>query len=368
MRDLPPPEFVKIDPAQVEADLVARYEARTGKTLYPAQIERLMLDQIAYAHSLALVAIQGTAEKMLVRRSSGVILDYLGDLVGTPRLLATPARCKIRLTLRDAGAAPVVVPAGSRVATADRQVLFALDADALVGPQGVTADATCSAAGARGNGLLPGQVSLLEPDLPVAAANVTTTDGGADDELDDRYKERIILAPEAYTTAGSYGAYRFHAMAAHQSIIDVAVHGASEGQPAGHIALYPLVESGMPSDLILSMVDAEVSSDRRRPLSDTVNVYRPDLVEYSVRATLVFYDTANRAETTLRARAALDAYLAQRQHQLGADLIPEQLSAALQVPGVYRAQIHEPALTVLVSNQWATCVAVTLSDGGSAHG
>ncbi|WP_262137000.1 hypothetical protein [Pseudomonas sp. Marseille-Q5117] len=49
MRELPKPEFVKIDPAATEADLIARYEFKSGKTIYPAQVERLFIDQVTTA-------------------------------------------------------------------------------------------------------------------------------------------------------------------------------------------------------------------------------------------------------------------------------------------------------------------------------
>ena len=103
MRELPKPEFVKIDPAAVEADLIARYEAKSGKTLYPAQIERLFIDLIAYTRSRVDMSIQNAGEQLLVRFARGVILDYLGELVATPRLLAQPARCQIRFSLPTAG-------------------------------------------------------------------------------------------------------------------------------------------------------------------------------------------------------------------------------------------------------------------------
>jgi hypothetical protein len=45
MRELPKPEFVKIDPAAIEAELIALYERDSGKSLFPAQIERLFINR-----------------------------------------------------------------------------------------------------------------------------------------------------------------------------------------------------------------------------------------------------------------------------------------------------------------------------------
>ena len=368
MQELPAPEFVTVDPAAVETDLVARYEAKTGKTLYPAQIERLFINQIAYAHGLAMTAIQGTAEKMLVRRSSGVVLDYLGEMVGTPRLLATAAQCKIRFIKQDAASADVVLPAGTTITTTDGKVAFAIEQEVTVTSKGVTTDAFCTEEGLAGNGWMPGQVSVLAADLPVLAVNTTESADGADDETDDHYKERIIMAPEAYTNAGSYGAYRYHALSAHQSIVAVDVRGPTEGEDDGHVALLPLVETGMPSDFLLTTVLNALSSQKKRPLCDTVLVRRPEQLDYEVQAELIFYATANQADALVRAQTALEAYVAERQVQLGADFVPEQISAVLQVAGVYRARVLSPTLRALDSGQWGNCTGINLTNGGTVNG
>jgi len=177
-----------------------------------------------------------------------------------------------------------------------------------------------------------------------------------------------MSAPEAYTNAGSYGAYRHHAMSAHQSIVDVAVYGPSEGEPPGQVALYPLTESGLPSDTLLAQVAAAVSDERVRPLTDIVHVRSSEAVEYTISTDLIFYMNADRAETMARAQSALDAWLAARQRTLGLDLVPEQISAILHVSGVYQAQVTSPTLQVLDAHQWGRCTGVTLTDGGAVNG
>jgi len=363
-----PPEFVRIDPAAIEADFVRYYEQRSGKTLYPGQVERLYTDQLAYAHTLALTAIQATAENMLVRFSNGGILDYLGELVGTPRLPAAAAQTEITFTLDAPANVPVTIPAGTLITSPDARVTFATVEAITASATPVTVRAICTEPGLSGNGWLPGQINAVQSDLPITASNPITSTGGADPESDDRYRERIISAPEAFTNAGSYGAYRHHAMSAHQSIVDVTVYGPSEGEPPGHVALYPLVETGLPSDTILSTVHAAVNAERVRPLTDLVHVRSPEQIDYTITANLLFYANTDRADTMQRAQAALDAFLADRQRKLGIDLVPEQLSAVLHVPGVYQATVTSPGLHVLDAHQWGYCTAITLTDAGVVNG
>lgn len=373
MRELPKPVFVDINPAATEADLIARYEAKSQKTLYPAQVERLFIDQIAYAVTRLEMGIQNAGEQLLVRFSNSPILDYLGDLVATHRLLAKPARCQIRFSMPAPVQQPLLIRAGTRVSTQDAKLTFLTDRDVViaVGQTQVSVTATCLIAGELGNGWAIGQISSIgdSPAPGMVATNTTVTADGVEDEDSDRYRERIILAPEAFSNAGSRGAYRYHALAVHQSIIDVAVHGPDEGQPPGHVALYPLTTTGLPSDDLLQQIKNQVTGEKLRPLCDTVHAYAPSEVRYQIKANITFYATADRAAAMLAARAAADAYAIERRAGLGRDLIPEQLIALLQVNGVYRADLVSPsAPQVLLSNEWANCTEIDLIDAGVADG
>ncbi|OLF53811.1 baseplate J/gp47 family protein [Pseudomonas chlororaphis] len=373
MRELPKPVFVEIDPAATEAALIARYEAKSGKTLYPAQVERLFIDQVAYAQTRLQMAIQNAGEQSLVRFATAPILDYLGELVATPRLLAAPARCPIRFSMPAAVLQPLLIPAGTRVSTQDAKITFLTDQDAIipVGQAQVAVTATCLAAGVVGNGWAVGQISSIgnSPASGMTAINTGITADGAEDEDDDRYRERIILAPEAFSNAGSRGAYRYHALAVHQSIIDVAVHGPDDGQLDGHVALFPLTNSGLPSADLLQQIKSQVSGEKLRPLCDTVHALAPTEVTYAIKARLTFYANTDRAEAMRAARAAAEAYVVERRAGLGRDLVPEQITALLQGNGVYRAELELPgALRELQSNEWANNTSVLLEDAGVAYG
>lgn len=373
MRELPKPVFVDINPAATEADLIARYETKSQKTLYPAQIERLFIDQIAYAVTRLQMGIQNAGEQLLVRFANGPILDYLGELVATPRLLAKPSRCLIRFSMPAAVQQSLLISAGTRVSTQDSKLTFVTDQDVTiaVGQAQFSVTATCLVAGELGNGWAVGQISSIgNPPAPgLMATNTNVTANGVEDEDNDRYRERIILAPEAFSNAGSRGAYRYHALAVHQSIIDVEVHGPDEGQPPGHVALYPLTTTGLPSDDLLLQIKNQVTGEKLRPLCDTVHAYAPSEVRYQIKANITFYAFADRANVMLAVRAAADAYAIERRAGLGRDLIQEQLIALLQVNGVYRADLELPsALRVLQGNEWANCTSIELVDAGVANG
>jgi phage-related baseplate assembly protein len=103
--------------------------------------------------------------------------------------------------------------------------------------------------------------------------------GGDDEEGDDALRARIKLAPESYSCAGSRGSYKFFALTASQTIVDVLVDSSAPGT----VQIYPLVEGGISTPVeILNAVMAICSDEKVRPLCDTVTVISPTAVTYTL--------------------------------------------------------------------------------------
>ena len=88
MSDLEKPQFIETDVQTVLDECIAEYERLTGRPLYPAQSERLLINLIAYREHLVRVGIQEAAEQNLVAFARAPMLDYLGELVGVTRIPA----------------------------------------------------------------------------------------------------------------------------------------------------------------------------------------------------------------------------------------------------------------------------------------
>lgn len=83
---LPHPTFIDHDPAAVGSRLIEGFEAAMGRTLQPAQPERLFIDWLAYQFSLLRIEVQETGEQMLLAFARGAVLDHLGAFLGIARL------------------------------------------------------------------------------------------------------------------------------------------------------------------------------------------------------------------------------------------------------------------------------------------
>lgn len=221
------PDFIERDADKITAEMIAQYEAATGKTLYPAQAERLLIDLWAYREMLVRVAAQEAAKQNLVAFAREPMIDYLGELVGVYRLAAQPASIPLQFSVEEEQAIDVLIPAGTRVSASD-SIIFSTDTDVVLkaGLLLVNTTATCTEPGVAGNGWQPAQVSQLLDEIDnvdLQVTNLAASSGGSEQEDNDRLRERIKLAPESFTNAGSRKAYRFHAMQAHPNIVDVAV-------------------------------------------------------------------------------------------------------------------------------------------------
>ncbi|WP_420064078.1 baseplate assembly protein [Pectobacterium colocasium] len=360
------PVFIERDAAKITAELIAKYEADSGKTLYPAQAERLLIDLMAYREMLVRSAIQDAAKQNLVRYARAPMLDYLGELVGTYRLAALAGQTTLQFSVESALLTDTLIPAGTRVSASD-SVLFATDSDVIMkaGTLSATVAATCTQAGLVGNNWQPAQISTLVDeidDIDFTVRNLTASVGGSDEETDDRLRERIQLAPESFSTAGSKLAYRYHALSAHPDIVDVAVVRAEPGT----VHLYPLLSTGLPDDSVLAQVISVCSDEKVRPLTDTVAAKSPVPVEYSLHARLTLKRDVQALPVKQAAQQAALAWTERRRATLGQDIVPSQINAALLLDGVYSVELLSPALLVLDDWQLAICTDIAITIAGAA--
>ena len=148
---LPPPVFVNdadgLDPNLILADMIAEFEAAAGRTLYPAQVERLLINLYAYRESLVRNAIQYAAQQNLLAFASFPMLDYLGQLLSVTRLASQPAVTTLQFTLASALTVPFTIAAGTLVGTNDGQFAFATSATISI-----AAGATIASVAAVGDG------------------------------------------------------------------------------------------------------------------------------------------------------------------------------------------------------------------------
>nr|WP_319513692.1 baseplate J/gp47 family protein [uncultured Cohaesibacter sp.] len=174
----------------------------------------------------------------------------------------------------------------------------------------------------------------------------TDEDGNEVKEDLEVFRDRILLAPEAFSTAGPEGAYAFHALELDgvADLSDVAVYSAEDGATYSADVLFadaytagdratefadrdtgdpvepaevlivplPTVDYGDCDQSLLDRVYAAVTSKDVRPIGDCVRIEAPEIVNYQVSMTVYYAPGADPEPLIEAATAALETYTAKR--------------------------------------------------------
>lgn len=285
---LTPPVFVEqLTYEAILAQMIADVQARLPS--FDATVDSdpavKVLQVAAYREMLIRQAFQDGAMQNLVAYARGTALDHLGALVGTARLVITPAN-----------------PATGR--------------DAVM-------------------------------------------------ESDDAFRQRVVLAPESFSSAGPELAYVAHAKSASGDVLDASATSPSPGKVV--VSILSRIDDGTASATLLAAVDAIVNDKAIRPLGDDVSTVSAGIIRFMITASLITFAGPDVSVVLSASRAALDAFLADNR-KLGRTITRSGIVAALTVAGVHRVDLAAPLADVTCDEtQAAWCgVDVAISHGGYA--
>lgn len=359
--------FVDYNSENIYNTIVGSLISYCNEPLYPGDERRIFAEGVVSLFNMMYAHFDDAARQRLLRYARGAVLDGIAEFVGAVRLEPQPASATFRFSVETAQSENIIIPQGTRV-TSDGTVYFATDTlDVLqAGDTYVDIHATCTEGGSQYNGLAAGAVNTLVDMIPYisSAKNTTITAGGDDGEPyttegDDRFRERIRMAPAQFTTAGPESSYRYYAMSADPDIVDVALE-APEDEP-NVVNIYPLMTGGaLPEEDVLSAVEAACSASDVRPMTDKVNALAPETVEYSVE--VKYYTLIDEEADCVSAMegegGAIDQYNEWQQGALDRDINPDYLRKLMLAPGdgktgAYRVDITQPTVASVGKNQVA---------------
>jgi phage-related baseplate assembly protein len=359
-------EFMDISAATITEKLITGVEDRLSVPLYPGDERRLLLEALAPAIVQIINEADDNCKQRLLAYARNDVLDALGDRMNTSRLQASPAKTVLRFSVAEKRDRSTFIPQGTR-ATADGSAHFATMAAVTI-PAGalyVDVAAECTTPGAAFNGYSVGAISTITDLIPYVAGvtNIEASHDGDDGEPmdsggdgDNRYRERIRLAPAKLSTAGPEASYIYHALSASPLITDVKP---LNDHDAGTVELIIMTEDGSPSEDIIEAVQNACNDISVRPLNDLVIVNGPERVQYDIN--IKYYTTAENEQATVaaieNAGGALDKFNEWQQQKIGRDINPDKLRAFCLAPtdgtGALRMEITAPVFTSLTERQLA---------------
>lgn len=353
--NLPDITFAEKDAQIIENEIIQSYEEVSKQSLAVGDPRKKLLQSEVPIITGQRACIDFSAKQNLLAYAQDEYLDHLGILVGTPRLREAAATTMQRFTLSAIRNQPTTIEKGKRV-TAGYGIFFEVEEEGIIpaGQISVDVKVKCTEAGTTSNGYAPGTITTLVDPIPYIASvtNITESEGGAAQEDNDAYRDRIQQAPERFSTAGPDGAYIYWAKTASANIIDVKPYSPSPG--VVHVCV--LLNGGeIPGREILDAVFAICSGKKVRPLTDHVFAVAPDVISYSLN---VKYWIGKENETIAASiRSAVDKaaseYLLWQRSALGRDINPTELVYLMRAAGAKRVVVNSPVFQVLEDNQVA---------------
>lgn len=198
-------------------------------------------------------------------------------------------------------------------------------------------------------------LSLGDPDRGIAATL----------ESDDDFRRRMVLAPEGYSVAGPEGAYIYHALTAAGDVLDASATSPAPGEVL--VTILSRSADGTAAPALIATVDAYLSADARRPMTDEVTVQSAQILRFAVEATVTTFPGPDAAIVLAAGRSRLDAYIAGC-HRIGRDVTRSGIFAALHVEGVVNVAISAPAVDLVVDRTQASyCTGIAVTHAGTGE-
>lgn len=365
---LPEVNFLTTNPEQIQSEIITKYEEVSGRTLAPADPVRLFLLSIADVIIQQRATINVAAQQNLLSYATGEHLDALGVYLSVERLAESRAVTTLKFTLAQSLGNDYVIPINFEVTNGI--VTFATNDELVIKAGDMTGEvaATCTQSGIIGNDYLAGQINtIVKPRTFLKSAeNITITSGGADAESDAEFAERIRIAPNSFSVAGAKKAYEFHAYSVSSAIIDVSVVSPSPGS----VKVYPLLENGtLPTEDVLDQIEAYLSSDDIRPLTDEVEALSPNVSNYEIKVDYWISRNDVRKSEQIQAAVAeaVEKYRIWQQSKIGRDITPDQLICNVMGAGAARIDFStlSPSNWIeLQPNEVAQCTGVQITYKG----
>lgn len=182
-------------------------------------------------------------------------------------------------------------------------------------------------------------------------------------ENDAEYRRRLLLAPEAYATAGTEGGYLFHALSADPGVINADVW-ADAAAGTAHVAIQARDGLAGAPDALVEKVRAHLHRRDVKPLTDIVSVRSVTTHDYAI--SVIVY--ARPGPDPLAVKTLVEdslAAMAVSRRTPARDVPLSAIIAAATVGPVDRVVVENPLADVVMGNgELAVCTGIEVEVRG----
>lgn len=219
-------QFIETNTDELVSSMIALYEKLTQVTVRQASPERLFISWVANVILQQQMLINYVGNQNIPSRADGENLDALAEYYYTHvRPEAKSAVCTERFYISEPQKRKILIPKGTRVTDYSGDLIWETEDDAYVAVGNTYVDVSirCQSLGTIGNGYSRDQINTFVDlyDYCDRCTNITVSGSGADRADDDEFYELLRASMDAFSVAGSEGAYIYHAKSVSTEIADV---------------------------------------------------------------------------------------------------------------------------------------------------
>lgn len=333
-------DFVRFDASGTLEKAIEAFQEESGEILFAGDERRMIINSFMYLAEIIMNEINYRANNNFIANCDEETLFLKAEERNCHRILQKKATVKVRFF--KSGTETVAIPEGTRV-TGDGVFFFQTASEDVIEEE--YADIKCIAveSGEEYNGIKAGTINILVDTFPYVTRveSITDTAGGSDIEDIDKFRERVLDAPKAYSTAGAKPAYIAKVKEVSQDIEDVVLVNDNTD-----VKIYVLLQGGkIPEESLLEKIRLHVFDDSVRTFTDNIFVLAAEQKEYEIRGG---YKIAAEDEKELETikhniERALGEYKKMMCGKMGKSINPEQLKRYLYNAGASSVQIERPA-------------------------
>ena len=345
-----------------------KYKELTGKdiVLGKADERRIILLAGAYFIYQGYMYMDDAGKMGLLKYSRGEYLENLGAIKHIHRKPAAGSTTTVKFSMKSKRTSAIGIPKGTRV-TAGDNVYFATDeySEIPAGSLSVDVPATCTSVGQMTNNYDIGDLNALVDIIAFIdeAKNITKPEGGADIESDESLRQRIYMAPAAYSSAGSADSYEYFVRQFYTGVSSVRITSPS---PRVVRVRYLLENGSIPESESIARLKEYLSNPSIKPLTDSIEVLAPVKKTYSINITYYVNssDQSRAANIQLKVVAAINDYIDWQKSEIGRDINPDVLRQKILNAGAKRVDIASPIFTVVDEDSVASLTSQSVTYGG----
>jgi phage-related baseplate assembly protein len=342
------------------SDYQTKHEEITGQNveLPRDDVIRLVLEACAGQLYQMYQYIERGGRCNSLKYAYGEFLDHIGALKNVKRHTLSKSTVQMKLILSEARDSDIEVPEGTQVSTGNYDVFWEIQETQIIpaGEVEATFMFECTEPGAASNEYAIGTINELVDPIPFVSqvTNVTKSSGGSDEESDESFANRILIAPSAYSVAGTKDAYIYFVKSFDSNITDVLV----KVDDSATVYIYFMTKDGVPDNAAVNSLQSYMdSADDIKPLTDRVVVAAPEQVSYGIELTYYIDQSKSSQEQSIKSAVnnAVDEYIRAQSSEIGKAINSSLLIQKIMNAGAKRVTVVSPAsYTELTDTQIAT--------------